>query len=56
MNILLFFADCPMICDKKIKWIYDSTVDLQRKLVATCYKPFTLIERELHSLKPEEIK
>ncbi|GFU67403.1 uncharacterized protein TNCV_641031 [Trichonephila clavipes] len=46
----------PLVCDAKIKWIYEKKEDLKRKLVALCYKPFTLFERELHTLKMEDLK
>lgn len=44
-----------MVCDQKIKWIYESKGDLEKKLIATCYKPFKIMERDLHSLKLDEL-
>ncbi|KAF8781554.1 protein artichoke-like [Argiope bruennichi] len=46
----------PIVCDSKIKWIYEGKDNLEQKLVGLCFKPFTLFEREIHSLKIEELK
>ncbi|GFU38576.1 uncharacterized protein NPIL_252861 [Nephila pilipes] len=46
----------PLVCDAKIKWIYEKNENLQKKLIGLCYKPFTLFERELHTLKIEDLK
>ncbi|KAG8200510.1 hypothetical protein JTE90_000587 [Oedothorax gibbosus] len=46
----------PIICDSKIKWIYEEGTSLENKVIATCFKPFTLMDRELHTLEINELK
>lgn len=46
----------PLICDKEIKWMYDYAERLEHMLAATCYKPFNLMDRDLHDLKVGELK
>ncbi|XP_035223092.1 slit homolog 3 protein-like [Stegodyphus dumicola] len=46
----------PMICDSKIRWLYHGAKSLATKLIGTCYKPFKLMDRDLHSLTVNELQ
>ncbi|KFM75055.1 hypothetical protein X975_08364, partial [Stegodyphus mimosarum] len=46
----------PMICDSKIRWMYHEAESLDKKLIGTCYKPFKLMDRDLHSLTVNELQ